>query len=178
MNKLAIALSAALSLGAAASANAADATVNFVGEITSTSCSVGIDGAATAGQVNLAEISAATASTGAASSRTTPFKLQVGTVGTPCSAGTMDVKFVSPSGAVPGKIGNTAPTDAAGNVALVLMHETTDLDLTSEPTISATRATPGIYEYSMNARYERIDASTNVTAGAFRGAVGVELALR
>ncbi|MBA0224342.1 type 1 fimbrial protein [Stenotrophomonas maltophilia] len=40
MNKLAIALSAALTLGAAASAHAADATITFTGKVVASTCSV------------------------------------------------------------------------------------------------------------------------------------------
>ena len=47
MNKLALALSAALSLGAVASASAAEATVNFTGEIKAMSCSATINGSGT-----------------------------------------------------------------------------------------------------------------------------------
>lgn len=42
MNKLAIALSAALSLGAAASASAADGVINFEGKIEALTCSIGV----------------------------------------------------------------------------------------------------------------------------------------
>lgn len=57
MNKLAIALSAALSLGAAASASAQDATINFVGNITATSCDINIGGEAASSTVTLPTLS-------------------------------------------------------------------------------------------------------------------------
>ena len=44
MNKLAVALSAALSLGAVASASAQDATINFTGNITASGCTVAVEG--------------------------------------------------------------------------------------------------------------------------------------
>ncbi|MCR1803763.1 type 1 fimbrial protein [Stenotrophomonas geniculata] len=57
MNKLAIALSAALSLGAVASASAQDATINFVGNITATSCAIAIGGDAASNTVTLPTLS-------------------------------------------------------------------------------------------------------------------------
>lgn len=177
MNKIAIALSAALSLGAVASANAADATLTFSGEISAASCSVGIAGVAS-GPLNLAKVSKATVESGSPSSRETPFTLEVGTTASTCPAGTMDVKFVDASGSVPGKIGNTATgSDAADNVAVELLHNGNVLDIGTD-VISETLAAAGVYKYDMKARYLREDASEAVVAGDFTGNVGVELVLR
>lgn len=178
MNKIAIALSAALSLGTIASAHAApDATLSFSGTINATSCSVGIEGAS-AGPLNLATVSKAVVESGSESSRETPFKLQVGTTTTTCPSGTMEVKFVSPSGSVSGKIGNIATTGTpAQNVAVELVHEGSVLDL-GNATISETLTSAGVYEYDMKARYVRVNAADEVVAGGFQGSVGVELKLR
>lgn len=176
MNKLAIALSAALSLGAAASANAADATISFNGTINATSCSVGFTGV-TGTTLSLATVTKATVESGSESSRETPFTLEVGSAATACGAGTMDVKFVDPSGSVVGKIGNKAGTDPAGNVAVELLHKDVVLDL-GTATISESLGSPGIYKYDMKARYVPAVVGTAVDAGAFEGSVGVELTLR
>ncbi len=63
MNKLAIALSAALSLGAVASASAQDATINFVGNITAASCAIAIGGEASSSTVTLPTLSKAALAT-------------------------------------------------------------------------------------------------------------------
>ncbi|HFF5942065.1 MULTISPECIES: fimbrial protein [Stenotrophomonas] len=176
MNKLAIALSAALSLGAVASANAADATISFSGAINATSCSVGFAGVAS-GPLRLATVTKATVESGTESSRTTPFTLEVGSTANTCPAGTMEVKFVDPSGSVDGKIGNTAASGAATNVAVELIHKDEVLTLGVD-TIDETRATAGVYQYVMQARYLRPNPAVDVVAGDFVGSVGVELTLR
>ncbi|WP_171957039.1 fimbrial protein [Stenotrophomonas maltophilia] len=56
MNKLAIALSAALSLGAAASAHAADATITFSGKVVASTCSVDVGGGGSTSTVTLRQI--------------------------------------------------------------------------------------------------------------------------
>lgn len=58
MNKLAIALSAALSLGAAASASAQDATINFTGNITAAACAIDIGGDAASSTVTMRTVTA------------------------------------------------------------------------------------------------------------------------
>ncbi len=58
MNKLAIALSAALSLGAAASASAQDATINFTGNITAAACAIDITGDAASSTVTMRTVTA------------------------------------------------------------------------------------------------------------------------
>jgi len=58
MNKLAIALSAALSLGAAASASAATGTINFVGQIAADTCAVDIGGGGNSTTITLTPITA------------------------------------------------------------------------------------------------------------------------
>jgi major type 1 subunit fimbrin (pilin) len=63
MNKIAIALSAALSLGAIASANAADATVNFTGKIEALTCKFTIGGSSTL-SVDMPTISASSINNG------------------------------------------------------------------------------------------------------------------
>ncbi|HEL3170620.1 TPA: type 1 fimbrial protein [Stenotrophomonas maltophilia] len=58
MNKLAIALSAALSLGAAASASASVGTINFVGQVAADTCSVDIGGGGATTSITLTPITA------------------------------------------------------------------------------------------------------------------------
>ncbi|MGG2100931.1 hypothetical protein [Stenotrophomonas sp. NRRL B-14846] len=58
MNKLAIALSAALSLGAAASASASTGTINFVGQIAADTCTVDIGGGGATTTITLTPITA------------------------------------------------------------------------------------------------------------------------
>lgn len=176
MNKLAIALSAALSLGAVASANAADATINFSGTIDATSCAVGIDGAATAGTVALNRVSKTVIESGSAAVRETPFTVQVGTTGSSCPAGTMEVHFSGANVHTDGTLNNGA-TGTATNVSLELEHKGLVLDLNGAK-IEETLTAAGVYSYPMKARYKRTAAGTDVGPGTFVSSVDVDLVLR
>ncbi|EKT4089340.1 type 1 fimbrial protein [Stenotrophomonas maltophilia] len=90
MNKLAIALSAALSLGAAASASAQDATINFVGNITATSCDIAIGGEAASNTVTLPTLSKGALATKDAGIRKFTVTLGDGTVDG-CSGNTAEL---------------------------------------------------------------------------------------
>lgn len=58
MNKLAIALSAALSLGATASASASNGTINFIGQVAADTCVVDIGGGGDTKDITLSPITA------------------------------------------------------------------------------------------------------------------------
>ncbi|GMR28339.1 hypothetical protein STENOSP10_25590 [Stenotrophomonas sepilia] len=167
MNKLAIALTAALSLGAAASANAATADITFAGEILETTCSITVGGSGTA--VALNRIAVANMGGPAAN---TPFTLTAGNTTTGCPAGTLKMRFSGAEIDTDGTLKNATEATDAKNVALRLYHGTTELDLNTAE-ISAVVA-GGIATYNMNARYVQV-GSNAVEHGAFSTGVKVDV---
>ncbi|WP_434211940.1 fimbrial protein [[Pseudomonas] boreopolis] len=172
MNKIAIALSTALSLGLAASANAATADVTFTGEILDATCSVRVGTGGTGTAVTLRKVAVADVN-GAVTARSTPFTLVAGGggAGGTCPAGDLKMAF---SGAnLEGKLSNsgTGAGDAKG-VQLTLAHNGTELDLNRDEiqaTVSAGTAT-----YNMEARYEQV-GTTTVEKGDFTTTVKVDV---
>lgn len=170
MNKIAIALSAALSLGLAASANAATADVTFTGEILDATCSVrvGTGGAGTA--VPLRKVAVADV-TGAVTARSTPFTLVAGGggAGGTCPAGNLKMSFTGAN--AEGKLTNTDAAGAKG-VQLTLAHKGTEIDLNNDEiqeTVSGGTAT-----YDMEARYEQV-GTTTVEKGDFAATVKIDV---
>lgn len=180
MKKLATALTAALALGAAASANAADATITFTGTIDATSCGVSVGGADASGSaVTLRRITKANVEGGTNASRETPFTIVVGTTATPCPGTTSILGFDSDAGGIDtaGRIENTNSATAK-NVALTLVDSSdTELDLRTAELLS-TALDAGVYTHNVKARYTRVNASEEVTAGTFSGSVGINLGFR
>lgn len=175
MNKLAIALSAALSLGAAASAHAAEATISFTGEISSTTCEVKIRGAA-GNNLTLRTIGVSAMELGD-SARSTPFTLTVGADADDerCPAGTTRLYFSGANIDSTGALKNTTATDddGAANVELALVHDDKVLDLaTDSPKAEVTAS--GVATYAMQARYRKAGVDAPV-AGSFTTSVGVDV---
>ncbi|MGT9866184.1 fimbrial protein [Stenotrophomonas maltophilia group sp. P373] len=177
MKKLATALSAALALGAAASANAADATITFTGQIDATSCGVAVGGADAAGSaVTLRRVTKANVESGTNASRETPFTIVVGSATSKCPGTTSILKFSGGIDAA-GRIENGAGA-TADNVAVTLVNsDDTELDLRTAE-LESTSLADGVYTHNVKARYTRVNASEEVTAGGFSGSVGIDLAFR
>ncbi|MBH1494681.1 type 1 fimbrial protein [Stenotrophomonas maltophilia] len=178
MNKLAIALSAALSLGAAASANAADATISFRGTIDATTCSVGVGGSdATGTTVTLRRASKTQIETGSDVSKETPFTIVVGDDGNKCPGTTSILNFETGLDSS-GRIANDDAATAK-NVALAVVNSKGNVvDLRDPDILESTTLNDGVYTHALKARYMRVDTTEEVTAGTFVGAVGVNIGFR
>lgn len=172
MNKIAIALSAALSLGLAASANAATADVTFTGEILDATCSISVGTGGSGTSVTLRKVAVADV-TGAATARSTPFTLVAGGGGAGGTCPTGDLKMSFTGANAEGKLDNTAPAaTGAKGVQLTLAHKGTEIDLNGpgiQETVAAGKAT-----YNMEARYEQV-GTTTVEKGDFAAAVKIDV---
>lgn len=181
MNKLAIALSAALSLGAVGSANAADATITFSGEITSVTCAIGIEGAGASGlalTMPIIALDKIAASNTDDTKREAPFKINLGG-STKCPAGkTAEMVFSGANINADGALKNTGtdPTDADG-VEMVLVHKNTVLDLSSGTAATESVNGDGKAVYDMKARY-RMASSGTPRAGNFATSVDLTVTYR
>jgi major type 1 subunit fimbrin (pilin) len=173
MNKLAIALSAAMSLGAVASANAADATINFSGKITALTCTIGA-GTATGTSVSLPELTTASINSGAAN-RQTAFNLVMGTTADPCAAGSVKLQFKNSDTTTDGMLANKASTTPAGGVALAILESGTVIDLTTDTLDHTFDSTSTTKTWPLVASYEKAVAGTDVTAGNFSADLVVDV---
>ncbi len=163
MNKLALALSAALSLGAIASASAADATINFKGDIKALPCAISVGAGGTS--VAMPTITPDQITSGA--SRNVDFELKMGTDATKCPATTYTLAFKD-SALVDGMLRNSDVTaGGAKNVALTIVKEGSDLDLSAD-VIDHTLATDGVVTIPLQARMDQA-GSDPVEAGTYSG---------
>lgn len=179
MNKIAIAISAALALGAIGSAQAAE-TINFTGTIDAASCGVAVGGSSATGTaVTLQRIPKANIETGTDASKETPFNVVIGSAASPCPVTMTSVLKFSGAGLdASGRIANG--TGTATNVALNLVDSTGKvLDLRSDEVESTDEsAGAGIYTHAMKARYVRPNPADAVVEGTFVGAVDIDLSFR
>ncbi|AEM51479.1 fimbrial protein [Stenotrophomonas maltophilia] len=173
MNKLAIALSAALSLGAVASANAADATINFSGKITALTCTIGA-GDASGKSVALPQLTTDSINTGAAN-RQTNFDLVMGG-GTGCAAGKVILQFKNSNVDSNGRLTNTAggATPAKG-VVLAIQEGSNVLDLNKDALETTFDDTTKSKTWKMIASYEKADSGVNVSEGDFSADLVVDV---
>ncbi|HDS1652597.1 TPA: type 1 fimbrial protein [Stenotrophomonas maltophilia] len=176
MNKLAIALSAALSLGAAASANAAEATINFTGTISSVTCPIAAGGASGTA-VTLMPTSISTITNGSDAARETAFNLTLGNSGTKCPGETATIEFEKTNVETNGRLKNTASTGAAANVELALIYEDAEVNLQTSTGIEADEVGDNTYLFPLKARYEKL-AAGDVTEGSFTSALGINVSYR
>ncbi|MBO0394302.1 type 1 fimbrial protein [Stenotrophomonas maltophilia] len=167
MNKLAIALTAALSLGAAASASAADATIDFSGEIKDLTCSIGV-GSASNTSLTLKTITTDAVNNGAAS-RQTPFQLAMGEAGSTCAAGAVELSFEKTNVSSAGRLTNTDGTGAE-NIELAILNGTTPMNLNSDVLTHTFPAGGGTHAWNLTASYEKAGAA-DVTEGNFETAL-------
>lgn len=162
MNKLALALSAALSLGAVSSASAAEATVTFSGEIKAMSCSATINGSGTS--LTLPTVFAHEINDDRAPSQ--PFTIQFGDTTNPCPIANYTFTFAESDLDVSGRLTNKAPSaGAATNVVLSVANAGGDLDLKTHSHAAALTAA-GTISIPLQARFAKA-GSANATDGSF-----------
>ncbi|HEL4297111.1 MULTISPECIES: fimbrial protein [Stenotrophomonas] len=158
MNKIAIALSAALSLGAIASANAADATVNFTGKIEALTCKFTIGGSSTL-SVDMPTISASSINNGAP--REKAFNLQLGDGTTKCADGTYTFTFKGANVNADGRLNNTVSSgDEAKGVELAIDADGMPLNLATGDVTKVISGSTGFTNIPMVARYEQASGAT------------------
>jgi len=172
MNKLAIALSAALSLGAVASANAADGTINFTGRIVAATCNVEYSEGTT---IALGQISSGNLDGNKdAGSRTFDVTLKAGTTGTAtCSKdnATLHIDTGASDLDTNGYIKNTDVGAATIAVKLYRTDSGTEqlLNLGNiDDELDQTKSS-GEFKYSFLARYEKTKTGTDFVEGDFAG---------
>ncbi|MFV1845325.1 fimbrial protein [Stenotrophomonas maltophilia] len=157
MNKIALALSAALSLGAMSSANAADATVNFTGKIEALTCSFTIGGSS-ALSVEMPTISATSINSGAL--REKAFNLQLGDGTTKCADGTYTFTFHGTNVNADGRLSNTSATSEAKGVELAIDADGSSLNLATGDVTKVISGGTGFTNIPMVARYEQMAGAT------------------
>ncbi|MBA0428736.1 MULTISPECIES: type 1 fimbrial protein [Stenotrophomonas] len=177
MNKLAIALSAALSLGAVASASAQDATITFNGNITAAACAINIGGDASSSTVTMRTVTAEGLKTTNPGHRN--FTVTVGdstVAGCPGNTAELilDTANVNP---LTGNLinrhvnpGDPNPDPAAAGVEVRILDESgTAINLASD-TIEAAKGSDNNFTYKFQAIYHVADHGV-VTAGKFASAL-------
>jgi len=129
MNKLVIAISSVLALGAATSAQAQTGQITFNGEVTAVTCQVsfpGAGGTASDPVVTLPKVAATSLTTAGQTAGKTPVTLQVGSAATPCTAATVALEL-NPNRNAPvntaGRLTNTLTTGQALNVSIGLRDD-------------------------------------------------------
>ncbi len=175
MNKLAIALSAALSLGAAASASAQDATISFTGNITAAACAIAIGGDAASSTVTMRTVSLAGLRTTNPGHRNFTVTVGDGTAAG-CPGNTAELILDTTNVvAATGNLRNThvdpGTTDpaAVGVEVRILDESGRPINLATD-TIEATRGTGNYFTYQFQAIYHVADHSA-ARAGKFTSAL-------
>lgn len=177
MNKLAIALSAALSLGAVASASAADAVINFEGKIEALTCNIGV-GTAVSNTLTMPTISPTLISSGAAA-RQQAFTLTMGTDEDKCATGDVTLSFEDVNLDIDGYLQNTQPVGpdpgqgGAANVRMAILDGGTAVNLKTY-TIPLVITSSGIASKQLTASYEPVPSATP-GAGLFKSALHVSV---
>jgi major type 1 subunit fimbrin (pilin) len=136
MNKIAIALSAALALGVVSSAHAQSGTITFNGEVTATTCDVSFNGAAG----NNPTITLPTVATGSLltgnSAGKTPVTVHIGGAGAQCTSGSVALELNpnrNASISTSGRLNNIAAATPASNVTVALRDDKDQLINVSTP---------------------------------------------
>lgn len=176
MNKLAIALTAALSLGAAASASAADGVINFEGKIEALTCSIGV-GATVDDTLTLPTVSPTTVVSGAAA-RQQAFNLTMGTAADKCAAGAITVSFEDTNLDADGYLENTEAVGTgepgAPGLRMAIYESGAPVNLKTHELKGTVDAT-GIISFPLVASYEPTTAGTAPGAGTFKSALHVSV---
>lgn len=176
MNKLAIALSAALSLGAASTASAADAVINFEGEIKALTCSIGV-GTGVADTLTMPTISP-TAISSSAAARQQAFNLTMGTDARKCAAGTVTVSFEDVNLDSDGYLTNTEAVGAgdpgAANVRMAIRDTSGALNLKTAILTGTITTAVGTASWPLIASYEPTAGGTP-GEGTFKSALHVSV---
>ncbi|WP_157804617.1 fimbrial protein [Stenotrophomonas maltophilia] len=173
MNKLAIALSAALSLGAAASANAADGTITFTGRIVAATCTIDYSEGTT---IALGQISSGNLDSNAdAGNRAFDVTLKAGASGSSATCSKDNAKLHIDTGASDlDSNGYIANTDSGGASIAVALYRT---DGGSEKLLNLGSITDeldqaksgGEFKYSFLARYKKTKTGGDFVEGDFAG---------
>lgn len=146
MNKLVIAVLAALALGASATASAQSGTITFNGNVTATTCEVTFPGADSAGAnptITLATVSATSLATPGSTAGYKPFSMQVGSSATPCSAAgitgvAIELNPNHANGFTDGRLDNTELTGAKYVQVQLRDGSGTPIALSTTPWVSPT----------------------------------------
>lgn len=175
MNKLAIALSAALSFGAAASAHAADATITFTGKVVASTCAV--DVSTGSNTVALRQINAG-AFKGDPTVGSTPFTmtLKAGAGTATCAKDKARLVVDKTASAInaDGMITDTAGGSGTRTNAIVKFLDADNgdaaIDLTKldDPALQRDKDTGGEFKYNWIARYHA-PGGADLTEGDFSG---------
>lgn len=177
MNKLAIALSAALSLGAVASASAQDATITFNGTITAAACAISIGGDALGSTVTMRTLTAEGLKTTNPGHR--DFIVTVGD-GTAAGCSGNTAELILDTGNVNAATGNLInrhadpgepnPDPAAAGVEVRILDESgTAINLATD-TIEAAKGLDNNFTYKFQAIYHVANHAA-VTPGKFASAL-------
>lgn len=173
MNKLAIALSAALSMGAISTASAADAVINFEGDITALTCSIGV-GSSVSDTLTMATVTPDAISKSAAS-RQQGFNLTMGTAAKKCAAGSVTLSFEDVNLDADGYLENTELPTAGGaaGVRMAIRDTSGALNLKTA-TLTGTIDAAGIASWPLIASYEPTTGGTP-GEGTFKSALHVSV---
>ncbi len=167
MNKLVIAISSVLALGAATSAQAQTGLITFNGEVTAVTCEVtfpGAGGTADNPVVTLPKVAATSLTAAGQTAGKTPVTLQVGSAATPCTAATVALELNPSRNAqvnAAGRLLNTLTVDNATNVTVGL-RDGNDQAINLATPWSSARIAPvaGIVSIPFAAEYNAEGAAT------------------
>lgn len=131
MNKLAIALSAALAIGASFSASAQSGTISFEGAVTSTTCTItwpGSGGSATDPIVTLPTVPTSALAAAGATAGKQPISLVIGGSDAQCTSGLAAIELNPNRDAnqTNGYLNNTAATGAAATNVQIALRDAND----------------------------------------------------
>ncbi|MEN6648288.1 fimbrial protein [Stenotrophomonas hibiscicola] len=181
MNKLAIALSAALSMGAAASAHAADATITFTGKVVASTCSVDIGGGGSTATVPLRQINAGAFKTDDTVG-STPFTITLTAAGSGTATCSKDnarlyIDTATSNLTADGMIENMETGSPTSAVVKLLDADNGDrvIDLSDSNDVSLVRTKASSkFEYNLIARYHNPTAA-DLTEGDFSGKLAFDV---
>ncbi len=165
MSKLAIALSAALAIGASAPAFAQTGTITFNGEVTDTTCEVvfpGTGGSATDPVVTLPTVATTSLSAAGNTAGKTPVTVQIGTAALPCAASSVALELNPNRNAdqTNGRLNNTDP-NGSQNVQVAL-RDANDAEINLSVPWASQRVAPtnGVAEVQFAGEYYATGAAT------------------
>lgn len=165
MNKLAIALSATLAIGASSSAFAQSGTITFNGEVTATTCQVtfpGTGGSATDPIVTLPTVATTALATAGNTAGKTPVTVQIGTAAAQCAGNSVAVEL-NPNRNADQTNGRLNNTDVAGatNVQVALRDANdAEIDLSTPWSSQRVNLVNGVAEVEFAGEYYATGAAT------------------
>ena len=175
MNKLVLALSAALALGISATASAQSGTITFNGRVTDTTCDVTFPGSSVPGgdpTIVLPTVPTTALSTAGSTAGKTPVAVVIGSAARPCmhSSVALELNQNRTADVTAGRLNNVATADPATNVQVgLLTADDQPLDITSPKSIGRVNLDAnGIAQVDFAAEYY-------ATAAAKAGAVAANV---